>query len=99
MTWLAAEDRAAALARASRKLRIALLALETFEMRIAGRASESDRLDHEALVHVAADALWQLIVQREAGGLIDHEPVMREFDVPAGVRRRMGACPPPRRAE
>jgi hypothetical protein len=46
-----------------------------------------------ALVAEAAYALWLFVVQREACGLRDSRTVMREYEVPAEVRDRMGTFP------
>jgi hypothetical protein len=42
------------------------------------------------LVQDASETLWCLLVQREACGLRDPRPVLREYDVPAEVYARMG---------
>ena len=39
----------------------------------------------------ASDALWCFMVQREAFGLRDPRPVIRDYRVPAEVHNRMGA--------
>jgi hypothetical protein len=41
-------------------------------------------------VAAASDALWCFVVQREACGLRDPRPVMRDYRVPAEVQNRMG---------
>jgi hypothetical protein len=38
----------------------------------------------------AGDALWCFMVQREACGLRDPRPVLRDYRVPAEVQNRMG---------
>ena len=43
------------------------------------------------LVRDASDALWCFMVQREAFGLRDPRPVIRDYRVPAEVHNRMGA--------
>ena len=43
------------------------------------------------LVGDASDALWCFMVQREAFGLRDPRPVIRDYRVPAEVHNRMGA--------
>jgi hypothetical protein len=45
----------------------------------------------ERLLAEAGEALWYLVVQREACGLRNTEAVLREYRVPAAVRLRMGA--------
>jgi hypothetical protein len=46
------------------------------------------------LVAEASHALWCFIVQREAIGLRDSKPVLRDYRVPAEVHNRMGAFRP-----
>ena len=59
--------------------------------------TEHDRnnAEHRAvrakLVQDASDALWCFMVQREAFGLRDPRPVIRDYRVPAEVHNRMGA--------
>jgi Family of unknown function (DUF6665) len=43
------------------------------------------------LVQQASEALWRFCVQREACGLRDPRPVLRDYRVPAEVYARMGA--------
>ena len=50
------------------------------------------------LVQDASDALWCFMVQREAIGLRDPRPVIREYRVPAEVQNRMGVFAGRRRA-
>ena len=55
-----------------------------------------------ALVQAASHALWCFMVQREACGLRDPRPVLRDYRVPAEVQNRMGMVitspfPSPRR--
>lgn len=47
------------------------------------------------LVLEAGQALWMLVVQREATGLRDSRHIMRTYNVPADVQRCMGLAPPP----
>jgi hypothetical protein len=78
-----AQEKVAALGRAGRALEAALTALAAFDgERGAMRAR---------LVQDASDALWCFIVQREAMGLRDPRPVLRDYRVPAEVQNRMGA--------
>ena len=42
------------------------------------------------LVQDAGDALWCFMVQREACGLRDPRPVLRDYRVPVEVQNRMG---------
>ena len=43
------------------------------------------------LIQTASHALWCFMVQREACGLRDPRPVIRDYRVPAEVYARMGA--------
>lgn len=80
-----AQEQAAALGRLGRALEAALAALTDY-----GRG-RSERDDTRAgLVQAASNALWQFIVQREACGLRDPRPVLRDYQVPAEVQCRMG---------
>jgi hypothetical protein len=81
-----AQERASALGRLGRALEAALAALSDYDdssgERDAGRAR---------LVQEASDALWYFMVQRDACGLRDPRPVLRDYGVPAEVYARMGA--------
>lgn len=77
-----AQERASALGRLGRALEAALTALAAHPERDPERA---------ALVREASHALWCFIVQREASGLRDPRPVIRDYRVPAEVYARMGA--------
>jgi hypothetical protein len=77
-----AQEQASALGRLGRTLEAALAALAEYQgARDATRAR---------LVADASEALWCLIVQREACGLRDARPVIRDYRVPAEVYARMG---------
>jgi hypothetical protein len=77
-----AQEKVFALGRAGRALEAALAALAAYQGAPAARAR---------LVQDASDALWCYMVQREAMGLRDPRPVMRDYRVPAEVQNRMGA--------
>jgi len=81
-----AREQAAALGRLGRALEAALAALAEYERTNGERGAARARL-----VHDASDALWCFIVQREACGLRDPRPVIREYRVPVEVHNRMGA--------
>jgi hypothetical protein len=80
-----AQEQASALGRLGRALEAALAALAEYERthpeRDAARAE---------LVANASEALWYFVVQREACGLRDPRPVIRDYRVPAEVHNRMG---------
>jgi hypothetical protein len=80
-----AQEQASALGRLGRALETALSALSGHEA--AHRELDSDRA---RLVQKASDALWLFMVQREACGLRDPRPVLRDYRVPAEVYARMG---------
>jgi hypothetical protein len=54
------------------------------------RKPDSQKTARAALVQAASHALWCFMVQREACGLRDPRPVLRDYRVPAEVRNRMG---------
>jgi len=79
------QEQVAALGRLGRALEKALAALADYA------ESHPERDDtHARLVADASDALWCFIVQREAVGLRDPRPVIRDYQVPAEVHNRMG---------
>jgi len=88
-----AQERASALGRLGRALETALAALSAYE----GPQGESDAAPsvvRARLVQDASEALWCYMVQREACGLRDPRPVIRDYRVPAEVYARMGAFGP-----
>jgi hypothetical protein len=80
-----AQEQASALGRLGRALETALAALVEHDRGHLGPGAERARL-----VQQAGEALWCFIVQREACGLRDPRPVIREYRVPAEVQNRMG---------
>jgi hypothetical protein len=80
------QEQAAALGRMGRALEAALAALSDYE-RAHGAPCEA----RAKLVEEASEALWCFMVQREACGLRDPRPVLRDYRVPAEVHNRMGA--------
>lgn len=80
-----AQEQASALGRLGRSLEVALAALAEHD------AIPSDNGARRQLVQQASEALWYFIVQREACGLRDPRPVLRDYRVPAEVYARMGA--------
>jgi hypothetical protein len=81
-----AQERATALGRLGRALELALRALADYD-----RANGAHDAERAQLVQEAGDAAWCFIVQREACGLRDPQPVIRDYRVPAEVYARMGA--------
>ena len=86
-----AREQASALGRLGRALEAALVALVEHD-----RPNSEDRGDPEwtenrtRLVLDAGNALWCFLVQREACGLRDPRPVLRDYRVPLEVQNRMG---------
>jgi hypothetical protein len=80
-----AQEQASALGRLGRALETALAALSAHEAAHPEVDSERARL-----VQDASDALWLFMVQREACGLRDPKPVLRDYQVPTEVYLRMG---------
>lgn len=80
-----AQEQASALGRLGRALEAALAALSEYDATHPEPTTSRARL-----VAGAADALWCFMVQREACGLRDPRPVLRDYRVPAEVQNRMG---------
>jgi uncharacterized protein DUF6665 len=81
-----AQEQVSALGRMGRALEAALTTLAEYDRSHGVKDAERTRL-----VHDASDALWCFMVQREAIGLRDPRPVIRDYRVPAEVHNRMGA--------
>jgi hypothetical protein len=88
-----AQEMASAFGRAGRALEAALEALRDYD-----RNPREPGGERAELVQDAGDALWCFIVQREACGLRDPRPVLRDYRVPAEVYNRMGVFTGRRRA-
>ena len=80
-----AQEQASALGRLGRALEAALAALSDYD-----RAHGERDVVRTQLVQAASYALWCFMVQREACGLRDPRPVIRDYRVPAEVHARMG---------
>jgi hypothetical protein len=81
-----AQEQVSALGRLGRALEAALAALAEYDSSHGNKDAARARL-----VGDASDALWCFMVQREAVGLRDPRPVIRDYRVPAEVYNRMGA--------
>ena len=79
-----AQEKAASLGRAGRRLEDALARLRHCDAENGGAAGR------EALVEAAAEALYFYVVQREACGLHDSLEIFRELRVPSEIQLRMG---------
>jgi hypothetical protein len=92
-----AQEQASALGRLGRALEAALSALANHDGELASvrrspprSGDEIERATRARLVREASEALWYFMVQREACGLRDPRPVIRDYRVPAEVYARMG---------
>lgn len=84
------EERAASLGRAGRRLENALARLAAFDKHqrlppLAGNLRPSAPKDRAALLAEAREALWFLVVQREACGLRGAEEALAAYRVPKDV--------------
>jgi hypothetical protein len=86
------QERAVALGRLARNFESALAALRAFDGQATGEAPERSASRRERLLDAAGEALWCLVVQREACGLRNTEAMLAVYDVPAAVRLRMGVA-------
>lgn len=85
------QEQASALGRLGRALEATLAALVEYDRRHRGDSGRPEPTEQRArLVQDAGDALWCFMVQREACGLRDPRPVLRDYRVPAEVQNRMG---------
>jgi hypothetical protein len=88
-----AEERAAALGRSGRRLRVALERVREFDDRRAGeRPAEQGGAVRDGLVDTAAEAFWCYIVQRESLGLTDTGQVAADYGVSREILTRVGIC-------
>ena len=88
------EEQAAALGRMGRALEAALAKLREFDTAHprAGAPATAQQA-RRTLVIEAGHALWMFVVQREACGMRDSRPVMRDYNVPGEVQRCVGLVP------
>src|SRR6201984_1938901 len=88
------QEQAAALGRMGRALEAALAKLREFDAaQPRAGAPASAQQARRILVMEAGHALWMFVVQREACGLRNSRTLMRDYNVPGEVQRRMGAVP------
>lgn len=86
-----AQEQASALGRLGRGLETALATLVEFDRLHGEDRSDLERKGKRArLVQDAGDALWCFVVQREACGLHDPRPVLRDYRVPTEVQKPHG---------
>jgi hypothetical protein len=84
-----AQEQVSALGRMGRALEAALAALADHER--AGGGGGGDGAARARLVQDASDALWCFMVQREAMGLRDPRPVLRDYRMLKEVQNCVGA--------
>ena len=87
-----AQEKASALGRLGRRLEAALAALRAFDAKhreAAIRGTEA-RERRDRLVAEAGEALWYLMVQRDACGFYNSVAVIRDYGVPGEVVNRLG---------
>jgi hypothetical protein len=96
LSYEIAQEQAVAFGRLGRALEAALAKLREFDAAHPRPAAPaSTQQVRRALVMEAGQALWMFVVQREACGLRDSRPVMRDYNVPGEVQHCMGAAPAP----
>ncbi|MDQ0327473.1 hypothetical protein J2R99_003342 [Rhodopseudomonas julia] len=84
-------ERAASLSRAASRFEDALAVWRRLEDAVRADASDASIEDARArALDEASQALWALVVQREALGFPGTEQLMREYDVPQVLRARLG---------
>jgi hypothetical protein len=88
-----AHEKAAALGRLGGSLEAALAALRSFDAAHGLAASREDRRCRDQLVARAGQALWYLMVQRDACGLYNSAAVMLNYGVPPEVVNRAAPAP------
>ncbi|MET4174312.1 hypothetical protein ABIB99_005416 [Bradyrhizobium sp. LA6.1] len=88
------QEQASALGRMGSALEQSLARLREFGAAHA-EAPASMQAARRKLVMEAGQALWMLVVQREATGLRDSRHIMRTYNVPGEVQRCMGLVPAP----
>jgi hypothetical protein len=90
-----AQEMASALGRLGRALEAALAALRRFDAAHPNARSDPKTRDaRRTLAIQARQALWLFIIQREACGLRDARPVLRDYRVPDEVFGCIGVLPP-----
>ena len=85
-------ERATTLSRVTARLETALNEYQTFlrQKPEGGGDTSALRATHDQLEALAAEALWHLVIQREALGLRSHSDLMEIYAVPSNLRRKMG---------
>ena len=54
-------------------------------------AADGDPEARQPLLDAAAEAVWRLVVQHEAGDLTDHRALVERYRIPSEVMSRLGA--------
>lgn len=58
------------------------------------RLRASPDAERESAEYACAEAVWLYFVQREACGLVRHDPVIEAYQIPVSVLAKVGAQPP-----
>ena len=85
-------ERASTLSRVTERFEAALNQYQAFARQLPTIDGNDTtlRATHDQLETVAAEALWHLVIQREALGLRSHADLMEIYAVPSNLRRKMG---------
>jgi hypothetical protein len=89
-----ARERAATLKRIGGRLEEALEALRRCEAALPAAPTVAQVAQRTRLLEAASEALWYVVVQREAMGLTRHGILLETYAVPAVLARRHGLQPP-----
>jgi hypothetical protein len=84
------EEQATTIGRLSRELEESLAALRDYDRKGIDRTVP----ERKRLVDAAGYALWNFVVQRDCAGMRFTEKFLRDFNVPAEVRAKMGVVRP-----
>lgn len=85
-----AQEAAASLGLAGRRLRKALDALNKYDEDSHAGVRPATSKRRSELIAVAGEAFWGYVVQRELLGLLDADHIAQEYGVPPEVKRAMG---------
>lgn len=86
-------EQASALGRAGRRLEAALAELSAFDAGTLPRRRRGPQPDRPSLLAEARQALWYLVVQREACGVRNYSELLSVYAVPAEVSRGITLAP------
>ncbi len=86
-------EQASSLGRAGRRLEAALADLSAFDAGTLRRRRGQSQADRPSLLAEARQALWYLVVQREACGMRNNAELLSVYSVPAEVSRGIALAP------